>query len=148
MAYQDVTELLNSSRAAVSEGDKKFAGDHDEHPNCNTGSEVWEIRHKDTGEIIEYKDLQQFAKEIIGEPVEQHGIETIYDEVSGLPTSPEENDPKNYGHGGKKPKDGVGDLKKYEAQVVASKGHAVVSIPIKPIDNVNTKYNWFEPTGQ
>ena len=48
--------------------------------------------------------------------------------------------PKKQKHGG--------DLAKFEAEVIPSAKGTTVVIPQRPIDNVNTKFNYVEPTGQ
>lgn len=152
---KDVTELLVDPRlqggGLASQGDSQFAGDWDQFRNCKTGRSIWNIRNKDTDEVIEFHDLQQFAKEVIGGEVQEYGMDAISTpqgyEVPDDQTIYDSRQRTRYRSKQKKQKHG-GDLTKFEAEVIPSAKGTTVVIPQRAIDNVNTKFNYVEPTGQ
>lgn len=152
---QDITELLVDPRlqggGLASQGDSQFAGDWDQFRNCKTGRSTWSIRNKDTDEVIEFHDLFQFAQLVNGGEVQEYGMGSISTpqgyEVPNDQTVYDSEQRTKYLSTQKDKKFG-GDLTKFEAEVIPSAKGTTVVIPQRAIDNVNTKFNYVEPTGQ
>ena len=152
---QDVAELLVDPRlqggGLAGQGDSQFAGDFDQNPNCRTGRAIWRIRNKDTSEIIEFRDLFQFAKDVTGGEIHEYGMPAISTkqgfEIPDDLTEVDQDQRCKYRKKEKVKKHG-GNLLKFEAEVIPSAKGTTVVIPIRAIDNVNTKFNYIEPTGQ
>ncbi len=152
---QDIVELLVDPRlqggGLASQGDSQFAGDWDQFRNCKTGRSIWSIRNKDTDEVIEFHDLQQFAKLVVGGEIQEYGMKSISTpqgyEVHEDQTSYDSEQKTRY-RIKQKTKHFGGDLTKFEAEVIPSAKGTTVVIPQRPIDNINTKFNYVEPTGQ
>ena len=152
---KDVVDLLIDPRlqggGLAGQGDSQFAGDFDQNPNCKTGRVIWQIRNKDTSDIIEMRDLQQFAKLVVGGEIHEYGTDSIFSpqgyEVPDDQTEYDQNQRCKYKKKDKVKKYG-GDLTKFEAEVIPSAKGTTVVIPQRAIDNINTKFNYIEPTGQ
>jgi hypothetical protein len=143
--FKNIVDILSVERLAggslAGQGNSFFASDFDEPAVViRTGEDLmWEVKHVDGEELAYVKDLLQFAMEIKGSPVMVEGIDKLMS-VQGY----EVTEGRTFDI---PPVDGVGDISKYEARIV-NRPRTIETRPIPAKDNINTKFNYVEPTGQ